>query len=579
MSGTLAGRRQPPAKVTRPNPLTPTVGDKRHRRIRALAIYFGLAVGYFGIGVWLAYGPVLVLGDALSRVVGARFVLFSRDPHLAAMGFVFTPLTTLVQLPLVTLLNPWPGLLAHAVPAIVVSSLGMAGAVMQLVGMMRDRRATRGWSYGVGAGFALHPFIIYYAANGMSEALFVLFSVICARFLLRWMISDDIHDLAAVGLGLAMAYLVRYDALASAAACAVLVAVTAWWRARGSRGDRRAAALMDVSIVLAPVVTTFLLWALVSWLITGELFAQFSSIYGNTEILRVSGGASRTPLIRVTFSITEWLLLEPFLLTLIASALVVTGIRREPDALPLIAVFGSVLVFQTLTYGLGGTFPFMRFAIVAIPLAASLAGIHRPREGSMSTRRAGPGARLLGYVGAPITIRSVSTRVGLVVALLPSFAVGWWGMSLPTYAPQEYPVPAYLTPWMSDSGTRLQAARQARSFSTERELAAYLDRLGLPDGVIVTDSVSSFAVVVASAHPRQFVVPSDEDFVSVLNDPAGNRVHYVLAVPNSGRGTTDALNRRYPTIYESGGGIASLVLEIPNSGLDQPDYRLYRVTR
>lgn len=95
----------------------------------------------------------------------------------------------------------------------------------------------------------------------------------------------------------------------------------------------------------------------------------------------------------------------------------------------------------------------------------------------------------------------------------------------------------------------------------------------------MTDTASTFAIVVASARPQQFVVPSDEDFLRVLNDPAVSDAEYVLTVPNSGRGTTDALNRRYPTMYESGGRIASLVLEIPNSGLDRPDYRLYRVTR
>ncbi|MBJ7463674.1 MAG: hypothetical protein JHD38_08565, partial [Mycolicibacterium sp.] len=39
----------------------------------------------------------------------------------------------------------------------------------------------------------------------------------------------------------------------------------------------------------------------------------------------------------------------------------------------------------------------------------------------------------------------------------------------------------------------------------------------------------------------------------------------------------DALNLRYPTLYETGAEIASLELEIPNDGDGQPDWRLYRI--
>ena len=40
---------------------------------------------------------------------------------------------------------------------------------------------------------------------------------------------------------------------------------------------------------------------------------------------------------------------------------------------------------------------------------------------------------------------------------------------------------------------------------------------------------------------------------------------------------SDALNQRYPTLYETGADVATLELEIPNDGDSQPDWRLYRV--
>jgi hypothetical protein len=42
------------------------------------------------------------------------------------------------------------------------------------------------------------------------------------------------------------------------------------------------------------------------------------------------------------------------------------------------------------------------------------------------------------------------------------------------------------------------AHRIAANFSTEREIARYLDDLDLPEGSVITDTVYGFAVVVAS---------------------------------------------------------------------------------
>jgi hypothetical protein len=127
------------------------------------------------------------------------------------------------------------------------------------------------------------------------------------------------------------------------------------------------------------------------------------------------------------------------------------------------------------------------------------------------------------------------------------------------------------------SARKADQRRVAATFSTERELARYLDDLQLPESSIIADTVYGFAVVAASARPRTFVVPSDQDFVTLLNDPAAHGIRYLLAVPNTARGRSDAVNLRYPTLYDNGADIATLELEAPNDGADQPNWRLYRV--
>ncbi|MDZ7885764.1 MAG: hypothetical protein U5N53_23960 [Mycobacterium sp.] len=151
-------------------------------------------------------------------------------------------------------------------------------------------------------------------------------------------------------------------------------------------------------------------------------------------------------------------------------------------------------------------------------------------------------------------------------------------MSLPDYAPQEYGLAAVLAPDPDDVTERAATEQRiARTFGTERRIADYLETLDLPDSSVITDTVYGFGILAASPRPRVFVIPSDPDFTELLNDPAGNDVRYLLSVPPRGRGTSDALNLRYPTLYDTGAEIAALELEIPNDGDGQPDWRLYRI--
>jgi hypothetical protein len=163
----------------------------------------------------------------------------------------------------------------------------------------------------------------------------------------------------------------------------------------------------------------------------------------------------------------------------------------------------------------------------------------------------------------------------VVATAIPVTAVG---MTSPKYAPQEFALGSVVDPRPDSADQKyLDEQRIVRSFSTERALAQYLDGMDLPDGAVLCDTVYGFAVVVQSTRPRQFVIPSDRDFAQLLNDPVGGGVQYFLTVPPAGRGQADAINQRYPTIYENGAQIAVLTLEARNQGADLPDWRLYRL--
>jgi hypothetical protein len=421
--------------------------------------------------------------------------------------------------------------------------------------------------------------IAFYGANGMSEAPFIFFLSWAVRRLVMWMVDDDVHHLiAAGGVAMGLAYLTRYDAVAVVAAAGLIVGVTTYLRARPAPRFRRA--LLDTLVVSGPGFAAFVGWAAASWLITGEAFAQFTSQYGNASILAQSGQTSVPFAQGLIFALVCITLLAPALLPLaLCSGLRRYGRPNWPAVVVPLAMYGAALAFQAYSYASGSTFPFLRFYIVAIPLSACLAMLAVPGGASEPAKRRGKYAPAQADPALDLTRRRrllVYLPVSAVFAV--SIPVTAWGMGLPKYAPQEYALGALLAPDPDSVSARKATERSiAASFSTEREIAKYLERLNLPASSVITDTVYGFAIIVASDKPKTFVVPSDPDFVALLNDPADGGVEYLLSVPPTGRGISDALNVRYPTLYETGADIATLELEIPNDGDSQPTWRLYRV--
>ncbi len=544
------------------------------RRLKTLAFAVPFLT-YLAVGYWLEVRNGFILGDALSRVSAAQSVLFSRDPHLAAIGFIFTPLTAMVQVPIIALSPIWPALAERAFSATVMSALFMSGAVVQVLSMGIDRGLPRWYTVTIATLFAVHPMIVFYGANGMSEAPFVFFMAWSVRRLIMWMVDDDVHHLiAAGGIAMGLAYLTRYDALACVAAAGLLVAGTTFRRA--PRPPRMRRAVLDLIIISGPGVAAFIGWAIASWLITGQAFAQFTSEYGNKAILEQSGATGPGLLGGLSFAAVCILLLAPALIPLGVWAGYLRWHRpRWAMLIPPAAIYGAALAFQSGTYALGGTFGFLRFYIIAVPFVATLAMLAVPDGTFVPAIR--PGRNAPPEPTIPTT-RYRGGYAAVAAAMALCVVVAGWGMNQPRYAPQEYALGSVLHPDPdSIDPVTEREERIVRTFSTERRIARYLDDLDLPDSSVIVDTVYGFAVVAASRKPKMFVLPSDPDFVRILNDPSSRGAKYLLAVPPTGRGRADTLNKRYPTLYDNGADVATLELEIPNDGDGQPNWRLYRV--
>ncbi|GAB7044975.1 hypothetical protein [Catenuloplanes indicus] len=471
---------------------------------------------YLAVALWF-WDARLVPGDSTSRVANAYYTLYSRDPHLAAIGFVWNPLPSLVLLPFLPLRHVFPALTQESLLPVLASAVFMAAVVWLVHDVLRRASVAPVPRALLTAAFALHPMIVVYAGNGMSEACFLLCLLLAVRYLQEWLTSARVTLLVPLGLAVGLAYGARYEALAPAAAVPVLVFLVTWWRTRSA-----ALARVDAVIVAFPAALAVAVWALASRLIVGQWFATFSSEYGNSAQVtaNASGISSVTGTDLASRAMYGWqqlLGLSPFVAVLLVAALVLAWRRRSAGVLAPVAVLGAVLAFDALAFLSGTSFGWLRFHIAVIPLAVLLAGYCLPSGRVPAPGAAAGGVRRRTVAAVPLL---------LAVAAVPAALVT---LSRPELAREE-------SEWFTASG----AARTAGLAEVNATVAADLDRLGLPEGAVVTDAAYAFGVILASDNPRQFVITPDRDFTATLAAPRESGARYLLI---SAKGAADAVRR------------------------------------
>ena len=530
-------------------------------------LFWGTATLYLMLAVILVLQLHLIVGDAWSRVGNAYYVLFSRDPHLAAIGFVWNPLPSILEMPLVLLHGLWPPLVQQGFAASILSAFAMAGAVYVLHGILLDWGVARPWRIGLALLFVLHPMVLHYGANGDTEALYLFLMLLVVRHLSRWLVTAKLTALVVAGLALGLGYWTRYETIAAAAAIIGVVSLVAYRRWSGTRRERLTAAAADAIIVGAPFLVAFGTWTLASWIIVGNAFEQFSSVYGTASQLSTGqifdGGTLDAA--RMTGAVLHGL--EPAALLLVPLSLAWAVVRRDTRWMAPLSALGAIVAFAVLAWRLGKTGGWIRYYIAVIPLTALLGGLlaapraagadasaqetpARATSGRWPTARRWLQAGLLAIVG-------VALLAGNAVALPSS----WDTMRDPVLGRGEHnkldDLPQYLT---------------------GAAISQYLDRMQLGDGEVLVDVFLGFPIVLESSRPRQFVITTDRDFKAVVADPRIYKVRYILVPPTGGLGSLDAIKRQWPGIYESGGLIGTLVHEFRVPGTsDAFHWRLYAV--
>ena len=117
---------------------TPIVRERRitrwRRRITSEAgIVILLATPlYLVVGILLDFKYLSFNGDAMARMANGFYILYSRDRHLAAIGFVWNPLQSILDLGPLLFYHLWTPLASRDFAGSLVSVACMVGAVHQV---------------------------------------------------------------------------------------------------------------------------------------------------------------------------------------------------------------------------------------------------------------------------------------------------------------------------------------------------------------------------------------------------------------------------------------------------------------
>jgi hypothetical protein len=415
----------------------------------------------------------------------------------------------------------------------------------------------------------------------MSEGLYLFTLIATCRYLLRWLRDDDLASLVYSAVALGLCYLARNEATGPAVAAGTVVLVVSYLRRPSSGGSKARSlriwrGLTDAVIFEIPFVTCFVGWAIVSYIITGQAFAQFTSVYGTTSQLKVSGQqGGPAPLLhaRIMHDVHDILYLAPTIPVVLLLALWMSVRRRDLGVLAPIATLGAAVGFDALAYISNSIAQWFRYFITAVPLEVLLVGCIVATNPAMIARfsRATPIRSR-----AQKRVFSVISVLLVVVLLIPSSVTTLMGMKNPKVGYEETEHLGFIfLKHMSKFDREVP-----QTWPDMEAVAEYFSPKRFAPNQVVVDNFSGCVpqIIMISSNPKVFVIPNDRDFQRILADPLTFHAHYILDVDPVGNGNLTAINTLYPALWKTGAGFAREVHSWNARG-ECPAFRLYRVIR
>ena len=475
--------------------------------------------------------------DSTSRTMHAFYTLWGHEaPHLAAIGFVWMPLPTLVQIPMVI----WKPLALTGLSGGLQSALSAAATATMLEALLRELKIGAALRWSLVIGYMAHPMVLLYAVNGMSESMLILTLVSSCFFLMRWAQHRRVWDLLLLSAAGATAVLTRYEGLAIVAATALAIFVIS---AHSRWPTMRIRVEGELLTYLAMPSYAVLLWLLFNGIIEGDplyfFHSQYSAMAQGVYAPEQLRQLAHDPWLTTLFVGWRVLLMAPMYLPVSALVLILALRRRDTLAPALTLLPLSVLAFEWGAHYQGGQFGWFRFFMYAVPGTAIAIGL----LGRGCTRP------------SHLQPRAMATLVTLMVA---GNLVAGAAMLDPDVGKEESRAFRAL----------LTLAPLHQEESEEHHIADYL-RENITGRRVLLDDFAGIGIVRSAGGSDLFVLTPDRDFAEVLSHPQG-RVSHILVPKPERVASLDAVNSRYPGLYDERWDFVELEREWPH-------WRLFRL--
>lgn len=497
----------------------------------------------------LAYKFNFIYGDSLSRTFHAYSVFFGNMPKLSAIGFVEPPLPTIVQLPLV-LIKP---LDANGFAGNISSALFMAVASFYLYKIFSYFKIIRPYKILLVGCFITNPMILFYGANGMSEAAGIASLLITMFYSLVYYKTKNIIHLFELSLFLSLSILTRFEMISLVPVYLCLLTLFLRRQTRKIAGGKLEAVII---LYLAPVVFTISIWLLINFLIMHDPFYFMHSAYSNSAQTRqlITHSIFFASLVgnigdAFVYVIQRVFFIYPafFVLLIILSLLVRKNI---PIILTITLPAIALIIIHTVFLYKGQSFGWLRFFIYAIPCALIFEGFLL----SCYKRKAKTSLITVIILFLLNGISSISTV---------------YAMANPIFGREEHDFTQAL---IFRDRAYITVSSTYREIQLDKKIAAYITT-AIYDGKVLIDDFTGFGIVYFTQDSHKYVETIDTNFPVVVNKPlADTKVKYILVHDANGVGGLDAINKRYPHLFESG-------LSFTTLKKDFGQWRLYKIIR
>jgi len=505
-------------------------------------IFFAFFILYLAAGWYITSYLNIYYNDTASRTANAFFTVFGRDPHLAAIGFVWLPLPSLLQIPLLLILYN-VGLQMLSGP-IITSFWGALSVVMVYkISLLLSAGKRSPLSLVVSFLYGINPMILLYVAIGSSETIFISSLLLFSYFFLKWYLQLGIFNLALAAFALVMAFGSRYEAIPVFIAGIILILAVELSIKSPFRKIQAIVMLFGLPFMYACV-----LWLLANWVIKGDPLYFLSGPYSNSSY--TNGLSQNSALLENSYhslyssslyAFKRILLLAP---GLVLFPLILLPFNKNRNRylnnrlliIILVAPYFSILAFHILQLYAGQSFGWLRFFMYS-QLALTLTALY-----AVNTHKV--------------------VRYFLIISLFFGFITTGYAMGDYNYGKEEK---SFVTKIENNRIT----LDYSRTYSDQKAVAAFMNS---KKGKILLDTSDGFAIPLFSRNPQQYVITSDVDFLSLLKNYKHSADWIIIPDPDFGNSKKNIITTEYPNIGEG---------ELPSTQLyaSIDDWKIYRVIK